>query len=288
MFWVWMHCGTYTVDVVPSHVGCWWMLDARAQGTYEVVKNFLQDYWGTLALPWGFRTTAIWCVLCHRWQVRRCRTESIRNGWIAEKFVRLHLSSPAAAGMIHLLIHYDSLWFTLIHWLLYLVLYLVKFHSFRFQMSGFYECPVATSIELFGLDANANRRAEKGRRGRDVWTGDAGNPRKKPLQWQKFMQTSLTIIDYHWISPFQYFPSIFPLQNDVFQQLASMSSGRKNFQHLSTYRMHHVSTLWIRVSQHLKGRAPCGMLTDLAPGIGRRRQRISIVSWVSHGDANKT
>ena len=119
MFWVRMHCGTYTVDVVPSHVGCWWMLDARAQraqGTYEVVKNFLQDYWGTLAMPWGLRTTAIRCALCHRWQVRRGRTESIRNGWIAEKFVRLHLSSPAAAGMIHLLIHYDSLWFTMIHY----------------------------------------------------------------------------------------------------------------------------------------------------------------------------
>ena len=53
--------------------------------------------------------------------------------------------------------------------MIHLVLYLVKFHSFRFQMSGFYECPAATSgVELFGLDANANRRAEKGRRGRDV------------------------------------------------------------------------------------------------------------------------
>ena len=39
-------CGTYTVDVIIllSHVRV--LPDARsgAQGTYEVVKNFLQDY----------------------------------------------------------------------------------------------------------------------------------------------------------------------------------------------------------------------------------------------------
>jgi len=243
MFWVRMHCGTYTVDVVPSHVGCWWMLDARAQraqGTYEVVKNFLQDYWGTLAMPWGLRTTAIRCVLCHRWQVRRGRTESIRNGWIAEKFVRLHLSSPAAAGMIHLLIHYDSLWFTMIHydslWFTDCCILFCILSSFIHFVS---RCPGSTNVLLRRLGSNSSGWMP-------MPTGalrrDAGGVTFEPGMLETHEKTHFNgknICKHHWIAlniPIPILSSIFHLQNDVFQPLVSMSSGRNNFQHLSTSR----------------------------------------------------